>query len=261
MKHWSVTAQGVASVEVPARNWMVALGRGLDELGQADSLERLACEVLPNGTVIARDVSTGTGYVVHAVDAEGSPDAPNREDHPLIEAEDAEAESVFVAEGLPEPAGFDVRIGQASTTALACEAALEAALASVPAESGAVILQERGFLRFNAVHGPASAKLAGTRLPPGSGVAGFAMAHQRTIVVDNAQVDARHCADIDTLTGYVTRQIAVIPIGGGGPAEQGLADAMGVIEVMNLTDGQRFEPKQLAELEWVARCLAERLAR
>src|SRR5688572_14105974 len=68
MRSWSVTARGLAAVEVQGRNWIVALGRGLDELGRADELLRLACEVLPNGTVIARDITSGTGYVVQAVE-------------------------------------------------------------------------------------------------------------------------------------------------------------------------------------------------
>lgn len=248
MKHWSVTAQGQASVQVPARNWMVALGRGLDELGQADRLERLACEVLPNGTVIARDVGTGTGYVVHAVDA---PDPPSDVDA-TIEAEESEAEALFVLPDESDPDDVDQQIEGASSAVLACEIALGAALAEVPAESGAVILAERGHLRFTAARGPHSEALVGTRLPPGTGVAGFAMTHQRTIVVDDAQDDPRHCGDVDRLTGYVTRQIAVVPVGRG-------AEAIGVIEVMNLTRGHRFDAGQLAAIERVARALGARL--
>ena len=91
MRTWSVTARGLASVQVQGRNWLVALGRGLHELGRVDELARLACEVLPNGTVIARDIATGTGYIVQGVDTptgrvipDSSPPAassePNSED-------------------------------------------------------------------------------------------------------------------------------------------------------------------------------------
>ncbi|MEO0600348.1 MAG: GAF domain-containing protein [Myxococcota bacterium] len=236
MKQWSVT-HGVASVEVPASNWMVALGRGLDELGHASRLERLACEVLPNGTVIARDVTSGTGYVVQAVDAANDATDALGDDDEIIAVE-----------------GESDDIGGAPTRAKACEVALEAALRAVPGESGAVILAERGTLRFTAVHGPSSAKLRDRRIPADSGIAGFVIVHGRTIVIDDAQDDPRHAADIDALTGYVTRQIAAVPVGGGG-----IDAALGVIEVMNLTDGQRFQPEQLAELERVAQELAARL--
>jgi len=257
MKHWSVTAQGLASVEVPARNWMVALGRALDELGQAERLERLACEVLPNGTVVARDVATGTGYVVQEVDATGSRAIVS--DDEVIEAESADVEPLFVAGGAPEsPADSDdPGIRSAPTVVGACEAALAAALGVVPAESGAVILADRGHLRFVAASGPASARLVGTRLPLGSGIAGFAMVQRRSIVLDDARRDPRHAADIDALTGYTTRQIAVVPVGGGGAS---LDEAQGVIEVMNLGEGRRFSPGALIALERLANVLAERLA-
>ncbi len=236
MKQWSVT-HGVASVEVPASNWLVALGRGLDELGHAGRLERLACEVLPNGTVIARDVTSGSGYVVQAVDAD--PDAPGRDDDDDVIAVEGEAEEPSIAE--------------ASTRARACELALQEALGIVAAESGAVLLAERGQLCFVSVDGPNSAELRGQRLPLGRGIAGFAMLQRRTIVLDDARSDPRHATDIDALTGYVTRQIAVVPVGGT------VDDALGVIEVMNLADGERFQPEHLVALERVARRLAERL--
>ncbi len=41
MRTWSVTARGLASVQVQGRNWIVALGRGLEELGRVEELARL----------------------------------------------------------------------------------------------------------------------------------------------------------------------------------------------------------------------------
>jgi hypothetical protein len=49
---------------VEAPSWLSALGHALDTLAVVEGLERLACEVLPNGTVLARDGRSGQGFVV-----------------------------------------------------------------------------------------------------------------------------------------------------------------------------------------------------
>lgn len=278
MKSWSVTARGLAAVQVQGRNWIVALGRGLEQLGRAEGLARLACEVLPNGTVIARDIATGTGYIVQGVDLAETPApepttddedripfAPPQEEGddldvaPAAAADDAtNAEPIFElpAEAVTERIQDDilVRIGAAETTLLASQLALSAAQGESGAESGAVILEERGFLRFVAVGGPTSRKLLGVRLPMGTGVAGFAMEKQRTVMLADAHEDDRHCGEVDALTGYVTKEIAVVPLVTG-------EKVLGVLEVMNLPPEQRFTEAQAVRFQEIADALARRLAR
>lgn len=64
MRRFFVSVRGGTPSNVIAANWLSALGDGLEQLGIVGDIDRLACEVLPNGTVIARDVRTGAGYVV-----------------------------------------------------------------------------------------------------------------------------------------------------------------------------------------------------
>lgn len=290
MRSWSVTARGLAAVQVQGRNWIVALGRGLEELGRVPDLTRLACEVLPNGTVIARDIATGTGYVVQGLDeAEAAPPEPAEDTAeaetveaalPLVdedddesevdsqvelplggadeddEGDDASVEPIFelpadaieLVEDSPNAAILD-----AETVSQACQFALDAARRQIPAESGAVILEERGYLRFLAVDGPASRKLVGVRLPLGTGAAGFAMEKRRTVVLANAHEDPRHCGEVDALTGYVTREMCVVPLQHGDKV-------LGVLELMNLTSGLRFGDAEIETLTGIASTLAERLA-
>ena len=70
MGRYLVSTRSEQPVEVDAPNWLVALGVGLDMLGAVTSIDRLACEVLANGKVIARDARSGLGVVVQAVDAD-----------------------------------------------------------------------------------------------------------------------------------------------------------------------------------------------
>jgi GAF domain-containing protein len=274
MRSWSVTARGLAGVEVQGRNWIVALGRGLDELGQVDALMRLACEVLPNGTVIARDITSGTGYVVQVVDAgDGLAEEPT-----LAGADDATGEipmpqpdedpdaledlPVEVLFELPPDALVPLRpdddphfpILNAETVSQACQLALGSARDQIGAESGAVILEDGGHLRFVAVHGPHARKLMGTRLPLGTGVAGFSMERRRSIVVPDAQADPRHCGEVDALTGYVTRAIAVVPLVHDNRA-------LGVLELMNLPEGRTFSSAELQGIQQIAEALAVRIVR
>ena len=56
MRTFSVSARLLAPIEVTGENWIVALGKAFERLGIAEEVGRLACEGLPNGDVIARDV-------------------------------------------------------------------------------------------------------------------------------------------------------------------------------------------------------------
>ena len=71
MKSYSVSATGHEPETVKAENWLGALGKALGKMGILSNLERLACEVMPNETVVARDVKTGMGFVVQQADEMG----------------------------------------------------------------------------------------------------------------------------------------------------------------------------------------------
>lgn len=258
MTSWTVTARGLASVQVEASNWIVALGRGLEELERVADLSRLACEVLPNGTVIARDIASGTGYVVQSlgvsaatVPALGEQSVPLEDDEPLGEVPTTSIDDETEILGDDEP--LDA-IEQATSERVACRMALEAAVSRVAAESGAILLDERGYLRFCAVIGPHSAQLEGVRLPAGTGIAGYAITSRRSVVISNAQEDPRHFGELDARTGYATKQMAVVPIQSGDRV-------FGVIEVMNREEGAlgRFVEADVDVLEAVAEALARRL--
>ncbi|MBA2321817.1 MAG: hypothetical protein H0V89_11775, partial [Deltaproteobacteria bacterium] len=183
MTSWSISARGIPTVQVAAPNWIAALGLGVEELGRASSIQRLACELLPNGTVIARDIATGMGFVIQQVDGfenghEGTDELPTLAADDLVEVT---SDTAGAGRGRFAP------IDDAETPLSAGQVALLLARDLVPAESGAVILEDKGYLRFVSVLGPHSRKLAGVRLPLGTGVAGFAMANHRTVVLADAQ--------------------------------------------------------------------------
>jgi GAF domain-containing protein len=249
---FTVSNRGAQAVQVVGVNWIVALGAGLEALGVGIDITRLACEVLANGTVIAMDIKSGNRYVVQPADA--ATDEPDGR----IEDEDADDDDSVLA--LPaeaigefEPEDHRELIHGAETMLMASQLAMNLCVEAVPSESGAVILEERGLLRFVAVHGPQARRLIGVRLPPGTGVAGFAMEKRRPVVVRDAHRDPRHCGEVDDLTGYVTKAIVVVPLVGADKVH-------GVLELMNPPYGG-YTTEQIARVEEVARHLAERLDR
>lgn len=52
---------------IDAENWVFALGTALELLEREDWVSRLACEVHPDGTVLAEDRVTSARYLVHRI--------------------------------------------------------------------------------------------------------------------------------------------------------------------------------------------------
>ncbi|MCK6506800.1 GAF domain-containing protein [Myxococcota bacterium] len=182
MPRFEVGASDARVVEVEASNWLSALGDGLVALGMMGGLERLACEVLPNGRVLARNVRDGQGYVVSmlGVEAEGRGPLPPLTggsraagaepgaDAALEADEDEELEDSLTGPGPDRPPdegrtdlwrGMGRTVGEPTTTTsrvmerlervraapsdlIAWHEALDAAHALVPAEAGAALERE-----------------------------------------------------------------------------------------------------------------------
>ncbi|MBN2798455.1 MAG: GAF domain-containing protein [Deltaproteobacteria bacterium] len=223
---YSVTTRSHSDIEVSGENWLIALGRGLERWGVSRGLERLVCETLPNGTVIANDVAAGRRYVVQPMAVE--PELPE-------------------VEPLPDEPFEGV-----SSAAEAWAVALQSAQAILPAESGAVLLLEGEYLRFVAASGPSRDELQGVRIPRETGVAGLCLRTRRAVSVPDAQCDQRHFGRVDALTGYRTRDLICVVVGSGEVV-------LGVLEVMNTPPGFEASRAHLQALRQVGRQLGERL--
>lgn len=276
---FQISAPGRAPQRVDAPNWLAALGLALDRTGQIAALGRLACEVLPNGGVIARDARSGLAFIVHA---EGDDSAallagPTRSaDDIELEAATSELQSggddevseeypTVVTRTIGDPAlradrlrtawawsGLSLSdIREAPGEEAACRAALRLAQAAVPSGAGAVLLRDpAGGLRFAAASGPSSARLAGLRVPPGRGIAGFCVQRGVGLALRRPQDDPRFYAEIDRLTGFSTEGVLCAPVG---------APALGCLQLLNPESGA-LSAEELRLVEPVCEELAARLA-
>lgn len=120
----------------------------------------------------------------------------------------------------------------------------------VPAESGAVLLLDEGYLRFTAAFGPHADSLMELRLPPTIGVAGYSLQTQRSVVLGQANRHPRHYRALDRINGYETRQIVAVPLLAGGVAQ-------GILELLNPPNAVQYTSDHIAKVESVARALSD----
>jgi signal transduction histidine kinase len=115
------------------------------------------------------------------------------------------------------------------------------------AEAASVMLYDEatGELYFRVAHGDSGDQeqlKRKVRLKPGQGIAGAAAQERRAIHVPDVNQDARFFRDADVMTQFHTRSILAVPM-----VERN--QLIGVLEVINKTDGSDFSPLDQYVLE------------
>lgn len=162
---FEVSTRGLPPQRVEAPNWLAALGLGIDQLGVVASIDRLACEVLPNGKVLARDVRSGLGFVVEPREGPAAGVGP---------AEGDDEDTVLVG---ADPADEPLEMGADDSMAPPAGAVEEESAELLPEDALDLLpcTDEDFFARLAAL--PASSRtaaraaLAGIREAPSRGVA------------------------------------------------------------------------------------------
>lgn len=265
MAWFLVSTRGGKPASVEASNWLSALGIRLEELDVVASIDRLACEVLPNGTVLIRDARSGQGFVVQPT--ESSSDSPDEDTSELLlMPEDTELtgelllteEVHLLAPEEPTGDGASQRLDDLLQRIEACESvdeawqvALSGACSMIPSESAAALSRDwDDTLRFVQALGPRASMLIGRELPAGQGVAGFCTQRQVSLLLLEPHRDPRFYAAIDRITGYQTVSLLAAPVCFEG-------SMFGCLELLNAPTP--FTQEHLEQLSLVADCLAEQL--
>jgi hypothetical protein len=242
---YKVVPAGAEALEVEGDNWIIALGVALEQVGAATRMSRLACETLPNGTVIAKDLRGSGRFVVQPL-AESSDDPPSDDGEALrtLDPEVDMVEADSIASWLQD-------IDEAASPIFAAQAALAAAQMAVPCDSASVLQLDSRGLRFVAASGPIATQLVGRYIPSDAGAAGFAVQHRQVMVLYDVADDARHYEAIDEETGYTTRNLCCMPVVHND-------HVYGVIEVINIPSGEPFSTEAVGALERIAGRLGRR---
>ena len=128
------------------------------------------------------------------------------------------------------------KAGRAMTSTLNPEAVLNLVIEEVRSllnvEGVSVLLRDPASddLIFASATGPSAVELTGTRLPITSGIAGWVMRERQSLVVNDAQNDARFYDQVDSVTGLTTRSVMAVPLTFKGAM-------WGVVEAVNKADG------------------------
>lgn len=244
---YRISSRNQGDVEVEASNWIAALGEGLGRMGIVHEMDRIACEVLPNGQILVRDVRSGAGYVVRPLDPDTEAEGLMVEDTSDEPPAEADLTTASMLDEIEE-------IVNASSVDLAVRQTMEAALARVPADSGSILLRrEDESLAFVHVVGAAADFLANVSLPANTGVVGFSVQRNTTVTVRDAYADPRFFREVDTLTGLRTRSLLCVPITFGGTV-------YGCVELMNATGDAGFTRDAMVDVGVLADALAQRIA-
>jgi diguanylate cyclase (GGDEF)-like protein len=100
-------------------------------------------------------------------------------------------------------------------------------------------------LVFKTVVGKAAENLKGVRVPMGEGIAGWTARTGQAAIVADADSDPRFSGRFDDITGFKTDSIIAVPL----KTED---NTIGVIELVNKLNGERFTPFDLRVLSTIA---------
>ncbi len=252
MNRFRISSRVHGSVDIDAPNWLAALGEGLASLGVHGVLDRIACEALPNGQILVRDVRTGQAFAVQTLE-EGidTPDHTEDEDDLALPPDE---ETVDLADlGVASLTDEIEEIHRSATDADAIGQTVGALRALVPSLGNSVLLlRSDDTLAFAAVTGPGAERLQNVSFPADTGVAGFCVRRLVSVALKDAYADPRFFKEVDTVTGVRTRTLLCVPIAYEGRV-------FGCLEAVNAESGA-FSAESMADASILADALAQRLA-
>jgi hypothetical protein len=131
------------------------------------------------------------------------------------------------------------------------EAVLYFSMEALSAEAASVLLldYEKKSFRFYSVEGPAKAGLLTATFPADQGVAGSVLRSGQSEVINDVQTDSRFYGTADARSGFVTRNLVAIPLTAG-------QEKIGVLEILNKTDGAAFTEEDRLLIEPIAEEIA-----
>jgi hypothetical protein len=126
-------------------------------------------------------------------------------------------------------------ITQALDLREALEAVLYFCMEAVSAEAASVLLldYEKQNFRFYSAQGPTKPVLLTASFPADHGLAGHILQTQQSEIINDVQHDPRFYCKFDVDSGFLTRNMIVIPLTAG-------EEKIGVLEVLNKVGGEPF---------------------
>lgn len=127
------------------------------------------------------------------------------------------------------------------------EAILYCSMDTVSAEAASVLLLDdtKENFQFYQVEGAAKPLLMKSSFPVDKGVAGWVLQHQQSQVVNDVGGDPRFYREIDSKSGFLTRNMIAVPLTAG-------EEKIGVLEIINKADAPSFTEEEHRLLRSIA---------
>ncbi|MFC1962227.1 GAF domain-containing protein, partial [Chloroflexota bacterium] len=109
------------------------------------------------------------------------------------------------------------------------------------ASSLLLVDEAKAEMYFQAAGGAVGVKLSQARLDLKSGIAGWVAHNQKPLLLNDVYGDKRFNREIDKITGFVTKSVIAVPV-------VRVRKTIGVVEVLNRADGDKFNGRDLAVL-------------
>ena len=119
------------------------------------------------------------------------------------------------------------------------EITLQCCMEAVSAEAASILLldDEKKNFCFYTIEGPAKPVLMSATFPADKGIAGSVLQSQQSEIIQDVHKDPRFYKNIDSESGFHTRNMIVIPLAAG-------EEKVGVLEVLNKSDGDSFTEEE-----------------
>lgn len=258
VREFIVSTAGKEPQYVHAENWLSALGAGIAAYGLDPDMQRLACERLHNGAVIARDVSNGLGFIVR-------PAPPKEEPDVAIEDDVDEEEEYEILVTMTNPQALDKhgrlntlidQIASAPTIGAAWNAAANVTHDLVACETAiAFEWDEDGSLYAVAIAGKSQGlNVDNLSVPAGIGCTGLALETTRTVIVADPKNDPRLSNPDQSVIDRRARSLLAVPIGQEG-------QIYGCLVLLDAPVTSPFDTVKAGNAELAAGVLAARLSR
>ena len=112
-----------------------------------------------------------------------------------------------------------------------------------------ILDHEKRNFRFYTAEGPAATALANASFPADAGLAGAVLQSLQSEVINDVRDDPRFYNKIDAATGFVTRNMVLVPLVAG-------EEKIGVLEVLNKAQGAAFTEDDRQLLQSIAEEIA-----
>lgn len=237
------------TLRVDADNWLAALHAGLRKTGGGEVAAHILCDIQSDGSIHVTDPSSARVFHIRETGEAPEPAEPPAPSEPPPARAGRAASRPRAEDALAEVFQRAAEVHACRTRDDGLRFLLDLAMEKIGCESGSVFLARPGSgdLAFAVARGPRADEILRLRMqvPVGAGIVGFCARENVCLAVSDAARDPRFFRGVSEAVGYETRSLLCAPVTAAGRV-------LGALELVNKSEGEAFEPSDVAILSYLA---------